>query len=103
MGGSLLAPVSEAMATATEAALRRTKGTIHPGNFWLDITDLLNPKDFITMADKKKLSYKDWSLSSNITEIPDTHNCVYMSEALGYQWMVTSCTDKMNFVCYKAG
>ncbi|KAH3856575.1 hypothetical protein DPMN_099166 [Dreissena polymorpha] len=55
------------------------------------------------MADKKKLSYKDWSLSSNITDILVTHNCVYVSEAIGYQWMVTSCSDKMNFVCYKAG
>ncbi|KAH3856569.1 hypothetical protein DPMN_099160 [Dreissena polymorpha] len=55
------------------------------------------------MADKKKLPYENWSLYSNITEIPDTHNCVYMSEALGYQWMVTSCSEKMNFVCFTAG
>ncbi|KAH3856591.1 hypothetical protein DPMN_099183 [Dreissena polymorpha] len=52
LGGHLLSPVSQSMAAVAEGALRRMKG-----RFWLDITDLLNPKDWKRMSDKKALNF----------------------------------------------
>ncbi|KAH3815279.1 hypothetical protein DPMN_143801 [Dreissena polymorpha] len=48
----------------------------------LDIKNLLNSKDWVMMNNNKNLSHEDWSSSSNVA---DTLNCVYMSEAPWYQ------------------
>ncbi|KAH3856595.1 hypothetical protein DPMN_099187 [Dreissena polymorpha] len=104
LGGHLLSPVSQSMAAAAEGALRRMKGTIFPGKFWLDITDLLNPKDWKRMSDKKALNFTNWDTTSGTGTFKNgTRNCVYMSESLAYKWVAVSCEEKMNFFCYHAG
>ncbi|XP_052269952.1 snaclec 1-like isoform X1 [Dreissena polymorpha] len=104
LGGHLLSPVSQSMAAAAEGALRRMKGTIFPGKFWIDITDLLNPKDWKRMSDKKALNFTNWDTTSGTgTSEVGARNCVYMSESLDYKWVPASCIETINFLCYHAG
>jgi len=76
--------------------------SIHPGSYWLDFTDLLNPGEWKTMGNKKPLNYTNWGSASHV-DATNTKNCVYMSVDLGYKWGIASCSDKKNFVCWHAG
>ena len=79
-------------------------GTIFPGKFWIDITDLLNPKDWKRMSDKKALNFTNWDTTSGtVTSEEGARNCVYMSESLDYRWVPASCVETINFLCYHAG
>ncbi|WAR18306.1 hypothetical protein MAR_000144, partial [Mya arenaria] len=90
----------DSKATA-EGALRRSKDAIHPGKYWLDITDLLNPSEWKTMSDTQALVYNNWASSSHTNE-DNTKNCVYMSLENDFKWAIASCSEKMNFVCFHA-
>ncbi|XP_052271840.1 snaclec 1-like [Dreissena polymorpha] len=103
LGGHLLSPVSQSMAAAAEGALRRIKGTIFPGMFWMDITDLLNPKDWKRMSDKKALNFTNWNTTfDTVTSEEGARNCAYISESLDYRWVAASCMVEINFLCYHA-
>ncbi|XP_052768613.1 perlucin-like protein [Mya arenaria] len=102
LGGVLLSPTSSASQATAEGALRRSKDAIHPGKYWLDITDLLNPSEWKTMSDTQALVYNNWASSSHTNE-DNTKNCVYMSLENDFKWAIASCSEKMNFVCFHAG
>ncbi|WAR18310.1 hypothetical protein MAR_000148, partial [Mya arenaria] len=74
---------------------------IHPGKYWLDITDLLNPSEWKTMNDSEALVYSNCASISHTNE-DNTKNCVYMSLENDFEWAIASCSEKMNFVCYHA-
>ncbi|XP_045166998.1 snaclec 3-like isoform X2 [Mercenaria mercenaria] len=104
LGGQLLSLESVATQKAAEGALRRSKGLVFPGKFWLDINDLLNPKDWKRMRDRRSIDYENWRLDSVSTEnATSVQNCVCMSEEQDYRWSPVACNEKMNFVCYASG
>jgi len=86
-------------------------GIIKRGRYWLDITDLLNPKDWKLMSGRSSITFSDWTwvaedaTSANMTVYngSDAQNCVYMSAEYAYTWSTANCDEKMNFLCYSTG
>ncbi|XP_045167013.2 snaclec coagulation factor IX-binding protein subunit A-like isoform X2 [Mercenaria mercenaria] len=102
LGGQLLSLESAINQVAAEGPMRRSKGIVFPGKYWLDFNDLLSPKDWKRMRDRKSLDYENWSSDSTENET-SIQNCVFMSEEQDYRWSTVACSEKMNFVCYASG